>query len=223
MELDSHARAPRARCLVAPLRCLAAPHAAEAPRITLTTPEIPYSAMLRRAIDWMLPEDNPAGVIYGTIMIGAVLAAESGLHDSYLATASSAVLTVGVYWLAHTYADLLGRRLAAHEHLTMQALLRALAHDWAIVRGTSLPLLALLVAWATGTSQFDGGFRSCVDLRWEPRCLRADGGHTRQVHPGRTGAGRVRGHGDGPVDCGPAGDSALTWSRSGRVGSRAVG
>jgi hypothetical protein len=109
--------------------------------------------MLRRLIDWVLPEDNPAGVIYGLIMIGAVLAAESGLHDTYQETVGSAVLTVGVYWLAHAYADLLGRRLSAHGHLTGQELLRALAHDWAIVRGTMLPLLALLVAWAAGASQ----------------------------------------------------------------------
>jgi hypothetical protein len=109
--------------------------------------------MLRRAIDWVLPEDNPAGVVYGLIMIGAVLAAESGLHDSYLETVGSTALTVAVYWLAHAYADLLGRRLTAHEHLTVQTLLYALAHDWAIVRGAALPLLALLVAWATGASQ----------------------------------------------------------------------
>jgi CHASE2 domain-containing sensor protein len=109
--------------------------------------------MLRRLSDWVLPEDNPAGVVYGLIMIGAVMAAESGLHDTYLETAGSAVLTVGVYWLAHAYADLLGRRLAVREHLTGRALLRALAHDWAIVRGATLPLLALLVAWAAGAAQ----------------------------------------------------------------------
>jgi hypothetical protein len=109
--------------------------------------------MLRGAIDWLLPEDNPAGIVYGLVMIGAVLAAESGLHDTYLETVVSAMLTIGVYWLAHTYANLLGERLATGERLTPQSLLRALAHDWAIVRGAAPPLLALLVACATGAAQ----------------------------------------------------------------------
>jgi hypothetical protein len=109
--------------------------------------------LLRRMIEWALPGENPAGVIYGLVMIGAVLAAESGLHDTYIETVGSAVLTVCVYWLAHAYADLLGRRLAEREHLTTQTLLRALAHDWAIVRGTALPLLALVSAWAADAPQ----------------------------------------------------------------------
>jgi hypothetical protein len=108
---------------------------------------------LRRLSDWILPEDNPAGLIFGTITVGAVLAAESGLHESYLQAVGSALLTIGIYWLAHTYSDLLGRRLSTHEHLTASSLGRALAHDWAIVRGAALPLLALAIAWAIGASQ----------------------------------------------------------------------
>jgi hypothetical protein len=108
--------------------------------------------MLRRMIEW-LPGKNPAGVVYGIVMIGAVLAAESGLHDTYLETVGSAVLTIGVYWVAHAYADLLGQRLQQRKHLTVQTLLAALVHDWAIVRGTTPALLALLLAWAVGAPQ----------------------------------------------------------------------
>jgi hypothetical protein len=109
--------------------------------------------MLRRAVDWILPEDNPAGVVFGVITIGALLAAESGLHDTYPETVGSAAVAIGLYWLAHTYADLLGRRLTTHERLTMSGLLRALAHEWAIVRGAGLPLLALVGAWVAGATQ----------------------------------------------------------------------
>lgn len=108
---------------------------------------------LRRLIDWVLPEENPGGIVFGTITIGAVLAAESGLHETYLEAFGSALVTVGLYWLAHTYSDLLGKRLSTHEHLTVGSLLRAFAHDWAIVRGAALPLLALAIAWALGASQ----------------------------------------------------------------------
>jgi hypothetical protein len=109
--------------------------------------------MLRRLIAWVLPDENPAGVIYGIVMIGAVLAAESGLHDTYLETVGSAVLTVGVYWLAHAYADLLGQRLLMRTHLSTQTLLSALVHDWAIVRGTTPALLVLVISWAIGAPQ----------------------------------------------------------------------
>ncbi len=92
-------------------------------------------------------------MVYGMIVIGALMAAESGRHESYLDTFSSTVIAVALYWLAHTYASVIGRRLMGGERLTPAALGWALAHDWAIVRGAAIPLLALLVAWVTGAAQ----------------------------------------------------------------------
>jgi hypothetical protein len=92
-------------------------------------------------------------VIYGMIVIGALLAAESGRHETYLDTIGSALLAAALYWLAHAYASVLGRRLSMHERLTPSALRRALAHDWALVRGAAIPLLVLLLAWAAGAPQ----------------------------------------------------------------------
>jgi hypothetical protein len=108
---------------------------------------------LRRAVDWLVPRENPAGAIYGVIVIGALLAAESGSHESYVDTVGSALVATGLYWLAHAYAGLLGRRLLAQEHLTAAALWDALAHDWALVRGALVPLLALACGWAAGATQ----------------------------------------------------------------------
>jgi hypothetical protein len=106
-----------------------------------------------RALDWALPGENPAGAVYGTITVGALLAAESNLHDTYPETVGSVVVALLIYWLAHSYADLLGRRLTAHERLTARELGRSLGRDWAIVRGAGAPLLALLLGWAAGASQ----------------------------------------------------------------------
>jgi hypothetical protein len=100
-----------------------------------------------------VPEQNPSGTVYGVILIGALLAAEEGLHETYFDTFVSALIATGVYWLAHAYATGLGRRLALHEQLTPGVLWRALAHDWALVRGAAVPLLVLLIAWATGAAQ----------------------------------------------------------------------
>jgi hypothetical protein len=106
-----------------------------------------------RAIDWIVPEENPAGIVYGVITIGALLAAESGLHESYLDTFASAAIALALYWFAHAYANLLGRRLATRKRLTGRGLWLAIVHDWAIVRGAAIPLLALPVAWALGATQ----------------------------------------------------------------------
>jgi hypothetical protein len=65
----------------------------------------------------------------------------------------SALIALALYWLAHAYADLLGHRLATQARLSASALARSFIHDWAIVRGAGIPLLALLIAWALGTTQ----------------------------------------------------------------------
>jgi hypothetical protein len=107
-------------------------------------------------LDRVLPGANPSGSVYGTITIGALLAAETGLRDTYLETVGSVGVALVIYWLAHSYAELLGQRLSAHERLTAAGLGRALGRDWAIVRGAGLPLLALLAAWALGADQETG-------------------------------------------------------------------
>jgi hypothetical protein len=86
-------------------------------------------------------------------MMGALLAAESGRKETYAETFASALIAAGLYWMAHAYATVLGRRVTTREPLTPRALTRGLLHDWALVRGAAIPLLALLVAWATGSSQ----------------------------------------------------------------------
>lgn len=78
------------------------------------------------------------------------------MHDGYPDLIGSTALVLGIYWLAHSYSTALGRRLSHQEHLTVGALARALGHDWSIVRGASIPLLTLLVAWAAGASEAAG-------------------------------------------------------------------
>jgi hypothetical protein len=104
----------------------------------------------------MVPAGNAGGVVFGVITVGALMAAESGRHETHLDTVASALIATILYWLAHAYAELLGLRLATGEPLTPVTLGRALAHDWAIVRGAAIPLLALVIAWVVGASQESG-------------------------------------------------------------------
>jgi hypothetical protein len=106
-----------------------------------------------RVLAWIVPERNPAGAVYGIITIGALLAAESGLRDSYADTVGSVSIAVVLYWFAHSYADVLGLRLTEQRLITWGELWHTFVQDWAIVRGAGAPLLALLVAWATGAGQ----------------------------------------------------------------------
>jgi hypothetical protein len=110
-------------------------------------------ARATKATEWLVPAENPAGTVYGMIVVGALLAAESGRYESHADAVGSTLIALGLYWLAHAYASVLGRRLATHEHLTAGTLGRALLHDWAIVRGAAIPLLALLLGWAVGAGR----------------------------------------------------------------------
>jgi hypothetical protein len=113
----------------------------------------PASGPLRRAIDWLVPAESPAAVVYGAMVMGALLAAESGRKETYVETFASAVIAALLYWLAHSYATVLGQRLRTRETLTPATLVRGLADDRGLLRGAAIPLLALLLAWATGASQ----------------------------------------------------------------------
>jgi hypothetical protein len=104
----------------------------------------------------LVPAGNAAGVVYGVITVGALMAAESGRHETYFDAFASALFATLLYWLAHAYSDLLGRRLSSGERLTVASLGRTLAHDWAIVRGAAIPLLALAIAWLAGASREAG-------------------------------------------------------------------
>jgi hypothetical protein len=118
-----------------------------------TSPRGTPRSVSERVAEWFVPEINPGGAVYGIITIGALLAAESGARETYAETVGSAVIAVLLYWIAHSYADVLGLRLSEHESFGWQRLWLAFVRDWAIVKGASVPLAALVVAWAAGAEQ----------------------------------------------------------------------
>jgi hypothetical protein len=107
----------------------------------------------RRVGRWIAPEENPAGTIYGVITVGALLAAEGAAHETHLETVASVAVTMSLYGFAHAYSEQLGERLQYQRHLNRPAVLGILRNALAIVRGASLPLISLLIAWVAGVSQ----------------------------------------------------------------------
>jgi len=101
---------------------------------------------------WVEPEENPSGVIYGTLAVGAVLAAESSRRETFPDTIEATVIVLALYWLAHTYATVVGDRLKARESLSARRFWRAFVHEGAIVKGAAIPIAVLLALWAAGVS-----------------------------------------------------------------------
>jgi hypothetical protein len=93
---------------------------------------------------------NPAGAIYGTITVGALLAAESARRETYAETIGAVALAMVLYWLAHAYAGSAANRLQDEQPLTAKGFARALVHELPLLAGAAVPLLALVVFGIAG-------------------------------------------------------------------------
>lgn len=90
--------------------------------------------------------------IYGLMTVGALLAAESASSETYVETVVAVVITMLVYWLAHSYAEFASERLKDREPARLAALVRIMGTQVTILFGAAIPLLALLIDWVIGVS-----------------------------------------------------------------------
>jgi hypothetical protein len=96
--------------------------------------------------------ENPAGMIYGTLVVAALLDAESVASEHYADTIGAVVVAMVLYWLAHAYADFAGERLERRESIHLGDLARALGKELAILLGAAVPLLAVSIVGLAGGS-----------------------------------------------------------------------
>ncbi len=96
---------------------------------------------------------NLGGVVYGTILVATLLAAESAKQETYPESMGGVMIALLVYWLANSYAGYTGERVRRAEHFELAGFLRAAAHEVGIVYGGLVPLLVLAVCWALGVSR----------------------------------------------------------------------
>src|SRR5438067_6625962 len=96
--------------------------------------------------------ENPARLIYGLIIVAALLDAESAVKETYPETVAGVLVAVALYWLAHAYADFAAHRLTRREGLKPKDFGPAFLREAGIVAGAAIPLLVLLLSWATGAS-----------------------------------------------------------------------
>jgi hypothetical protein len=95
---------------------------------------------------------NPARVVYGTIVVAVLLAAESAERETYAETVIAVVVALLLYWFAHAYAESAAERIAERARLTVEELVRSMVHESPIMLGAAVPLLPLLIWWAVGAS-----------------------------------------------------------------------
>jgi hypothetical protein len=76
-------------------------------------------AGVRGAMRWIVRTAavNAGGAVYGTLMVGIMLAAEDALHEGYAATIEAATVVLVLYRLTSFYSHTLGVRLQRREPL----------------------------------------------------------------------------------------------------------
>ena len=93
---------------------------------------------------------NVARVVYGTVTVGTLLAAESAERETYAETLASVLIALVVYWMAHSYAEVTARRIEEGGRLTGGALASSMRHEVWILIGAAVPVLPLVIWWIAG-------------------------------------------------------------------------
>lgn len=89
------------------------------------------------------------GLMMGTVVSAAVIAAAAGHVDSIAQLSLAIAGAALVYWLAHLHAATIGDAVRHHTH-PMSALRSSLSHTWTVAAASLLPLAVLLLAAALG-------------------------------------------------------------------------
>jgi hypothetical protein len=99
----------------------------------------------------LMPLQNPAQAVYGTVITGAVMAAYSEPPVEVDEAVPGVLAAVVVYWLAHVYAEELvhAEQGAAFSGRRLWSTMRA---QWAIVRAALAPVVVILAALLFGAT-----------------------------------------------------------------------
>ncbi len=96
--------------------------------------------------------NNPGRLVYGTIAVGALLAAESARQETYVETVFAVAITLLLYWLAHSYSEFVDRRLEHAKPFSLDGFAEAARHELAVLVGAAIPLIVLVIWWVAGAS-----------------------------------------------------------------------
>lgn len=103
---------------------------------------------------------NGEGVITGTVVSAAVIAASAG-HIEETRIVLAILGTAFIYWLAHLHARTLGDAVKHRTH-PMAALREALAETWPILAAAVLPAVIMLIAKLVGADIRKAGWIAVI-------------------------------------------------------------
>jgi len=95
-------------------------------------------------------EGDPGAAIYGTLTVGAVLAAESARDLQLISALIGTSIAVILYWFAHGYSAGMSRRLTNKTPLTWAGFRADLRREWGIIEGATIPLVPTFIAAGFG-------------------------------------------------------------------------
>ena len=107
---------------------------------------------LASALTALLEPGDPSAVVYGTIAVGLVLAAEDPAHETYPRVFAAAAVTVVLYWFAHAFAEVLGERYATRTPPSLHTFGSALRRELGIAEGALPQLAVLAIGWIVGAA-----------------------------------------------------------------------
>lgn len=102
----------------------------------------------QRAVSQLM--SGAEGIITGTVVCAAVIAAGAGHLQSIGQLSAAMIGTIIVYWLAHLHATAIAGAISAGHH-PLLALRHAAAHTWTIAAASLVPLVILLIAHLAGS------------------------------------------------------------------------
>lgn len=95
---------------------------------------------------------DAGGIVYGTIVVATLLAAESAHAETFAKTVGAVVLAMLTYWLAVSYSHYSGERVEHERRFEARELGRTAISEVTMLIGAMPELLAVLVVWALGDS-----------------------------------------------------------------------
>ncbi len=112
--------------------------------------------MARNVKAWFLGDlsahGDPAGVTYGTLIAGAIIAIELGHAYDLPKSIAIIVCAAVLYWAADAYANNVGYRYLHREPFSWSSVGRSLWFERSVARGATLPIVAIIVAGAAQRS-----------------------------------------------------------------------
>lgn len=93
---------------------------------------------------------NLAAGVYGLITVSVLIAAEIPRSETYARTVAAVAIAILLYWVSMGYAEFASQRVRGGRSLTVRDLGLTMRHESPLLVGASLPLIAVLIAWAVG-------------------------------------------------------------------------